>query len=298
MENEIPKVDFNSTNPLEVNTSDIEVLNFSELYERVTSKLDHNPFSSHRIGFYLILFVTKGEYSHFVDFEAHAMKEGSIIFVAKNQVHHFTSNLKDAKGYVIAVNSEFLERNFIASRNLKHYRLYNYHIESPIIHREVMGQDDFKEIISRIYFEYHFPNSLAKDEILRHMLHLIFLKAERIKQNKSNEESNQKWVENFTKFKNSLEKNYVSYRNSRQYASELNISYKLLNEITKSFRGKTTKAFIDDFVTTEIKRYLASTSNSVKEISYMTGFDEPGNMSKFFKKNASVTPLQFRNSNS
>jgi len=298
MNSEIPTVNFSSTLPLQITPLDIEIMNFRELHERVTAKLDHDPFSSHRIDFYLILYITQGAYSHYVDFKAYEMSAGSILFVAKNQVHYFTQQLKTSKGYAIAINGDFFEQNFIASKNLKLYRLYNYHIESPIIYPEEMGPDNFKAIVEQMYFDYHFPDSFAKDEILRHMLHLIFLKAERIKHKINEESSNNKWVDKFTKFKNSLEKNYSRNRNARSYAAELNISYKLLNEITKSLRGKTTKAFIDDFVTTEIKRYLAATSNSVKEISYMTGFDEPANMSKFFKRNTLLTPIEFRTAHS
>lgn len=91
-----------------------------------------------------------------------------------------------------------------------------------------------------------------------------------------------------------LEKEYVNTRNSKIYASKLFISYKFLNDVVKKLTGKTVKAFIEGFVTTEIKRYLVSTSLSVKEISYKTGFQEPVNMVKFFKKNTKITPLKFR----
>lgn len=292
MKSQLPRIDFDKTKPL-----NIEVMKLSEIYERITAKLDHNPFLSHRIDFYIILMVTKGTYSHFVDFKSYKLIEGSVLFIAKNQVHHFTEDLKNVEGYFIVINGNFFEQNYISSKNLKLYRLYNYHIESPVIHQADMHQDDFKVVFSEIYFEYRYPDSFAKNEILRHNLHLILLKAERIKNNVPAKALKSRWIEKFTEFKNLLERNYVQTRNSKVYASELNISYKLLNEITKSLRGKTPKAFIDDFVTTEIKRYLASTSYTVKEISYITGFDEPANMSKFFKKNALLSPLQFRTSN-
>ncbi|OAB79882.1 AraC family transcriptional regulator [Cochleicola gelatinilyticus] len=291
MNSELPRVGFDKKKPL-----DIEVMKLSEMYERITAKLDHDPFSSHRIDFYLILLVTKGTYSHFVDFKTFTLKEGSVLFIAKNQVHHFTESLKNTEGYFIVISTKFFEQHYIYSKNLKLYRLYNYHIESPVIHQVDMGLDDFKGIVSKMYFEYHFPDTFAKNEIIRHQLHLILLKAERIKHRLPSEILKPRWIEKFTDFKNLLEKNYVKTRSSRSYASEINISYKLLNDITKSLRGKTTKSFIDEFVTTEIKRYLAATSYTVKEICYLTGFDEPANMSKFFKKNTSLTPLQYRNS--
>ncbi|MEO1713015.1 MAG: helix-turn-helix domain-containing protein [Bacteroidota bacterium] len=43
-----------------------------------------------------------------------------------------------------------------------------------------------------------------------------------------------------------------------------------------------------------MKRHLISTALTVNEIAYRTGFEEPPNMIKFFKKNAGMTPLKFR----
>lgn len=147
-----------------------------------------------------------------------------------------------------------------------------------------------------LYKEYRSPNDFAKGEMLRALLHILLLKAERAKESHSLYKVKRRWLELFNSFKNSLQEGYTESRNSRKYASELLISYKLLNDIVKNLTGKTAKAFIDDFVTIEIKRYLISTSLSVKEISYKTGFDEPANMIKFFKKNTQSTPLQFRKS--
>ena len=138
------------------------------------------------------------------------------------------------------------------------------------------------------------PNNFAKHEMLRALLHVLLLKAERAKEIKSISGVKTIWLDTFRDFKNTLQKEYTTTRNSRVYASKLFISYKFLNDIVKKLTGKTVKAFIDDFVTIEIKRYLVSTSLSIKEISYRTGFDEPANMIKFFKKNTQKTPLQFR----
>ena len=157
-----------------------------------------------------------------------------------------------------------------------------------------MGQDSFMDIAKKLYEEYTFPNDFAKSEILRTLLHIVFLKAERAKEIQAISGAKIHWLETFGTFKNMLEKEYINSRSSRYYAAKLFISYKFLNDIVKHLTGKTAKVFIDDFVTIEIKRYLVSTSLSVKEISYQTGFEEPANMIKFFKKNTNTTPLKFR----
>ncbi len=284
----LPKVSFKSNVEF-----DIEVMTFVETYEKLKQTSSHNPFSAHKIQFYLILIVVENTYSHYVDFKSYDLKKGSILFVAKNQVHYFTETFKNAKGFSIVLNSQFLEQNYFLSKKTNLNRLYNYHLESPVIHSEEMEEDEFISSINKLYFEYHFPNNFEKSEMLRAYIHIILIKAERIKQ-LSNQHVKAHWLKVFNKFKVLLEVNYVKTRSSRFYASELFVSYKFLNDVVKKSTGKTIKVFIDDFVTIEIKRYLASTSLSIKEIGYKTGFEESANMIKFFKKNTHRTPLQFR----
>lgn len=286
---EIPKIEFARDKTL-----DIEVMNFTRLYAKLKDIENHNPFAVHKIEFYMILVVTKKSYSHFVDFAFHYLTEGSALFVAKNQVHHFSHELLKSEGICIVFSSSFIEKHYFLSDGLKLNRLFNYHIETPVIHQKEMGLDNLIVIANKLYNEYLFPNNFIKSEMLRSLLHILLLKAERAKEIQSISGAKTRWLELFGEFKNILEKEYVNTRNSRNYASSLFISYKFLNDIVKKLSGKTAKVFIDDFVTIEIKRYLVSTSLSVKEISYETGFDEPANMVKFFKKNTNTTPLKFR----
>ncbi|WP_298420938.1 helix-turn-helix transcriptional regulator [uncultured Kordia sp.] len=289
MEQVLPKIAFKSNATL-----DIEVMTFAETYKKLTSVDGHDPFAPHKIQFYIILVVTKNTYAHYVDFKCYDLKEGSVIFIAKNQVHHFTEDFQKAAGFTIILNSHFLEKNYLFSKNNTLNRLYNYHLEVPVIHPEEIGEDEFISIIQKLYFEYRLPNNFAKVEMLRAYINIILLKAERVKHEQSINTVKSHWLQVFNEFKTLLELNYANKRNSRSYAADLHISYKFLNDVVKKTTGKTVKAFIDDFVTIEIKRYLASTSLSVKEISYTTGFDEPANMIKFFKKNTQLTPLKFR----
>lgn len=289
MEKEIPKVSFNTDQNL-----DIEVMSFSQLFDKLNDSMNHNPFAVHKIEFFLIMVLTKNTYTHFVDFKPYNLTEGSALFIAKNQVHHFTEELENANGFCIIFNSLFTDKHHFLSSNLKLNRLFNYHIETPVITQKEMGQDSFVDIANQLYNEYTLPNTFAKSEMLSTLLQILFLKAERAKEVQAISGVKTHWLETFSTFKDMLEIEYVNTRSSRIYASELFISYKFLNDIVKQLTGKTVKAFIDDFVTIEIKRYLVSTSLTVKEISYKTGFEEPANMIKFFKKHTLTTPLKFR----
>ncbi|MFP4846729.1 AraC family transcriptional regulator [Winogradskyella sp. PE311] len=289
MSKSLPKITFKSRIEL-----DIEVMTLSETYQKLKGIDDHDPFKAHKIQFYFIVVVSKGSYKHYVDFQFYNLNEGSVLFIAKNQVHHFTENMKHAEGFCIVLNSVFFEQHYFLSKNVNLNRLYNYHLESPVIHKEDLGEDNFVGVAHTLYNEYHFDNNFLKGDMLRALLQVFLLKAERAKENKAINSAKIHWLETFSDFKNMLQTDYIITRSSRAYASKLFISYKLLNDILKELTGKTVKSFIDDFVTMEIKRYLVSTSLSIKEVSYKTGFEEPANMIKFFKKNTQKTPLQFR----
>lgn len=289
MANALPKITYRPKVAL-----DIEVMTFDETYRRLTAIEDHDPFAPHKIQFYFILLVENGNYTHYVDFKHYEIKKGSVLFIAKNQVHHFTPSLEHSEGYCIVLNSNYLEKNYFLSKNINLDRLYNYHLETPLINPEKGTDLTFLNLMQTIFEEYQLSEPFAKQEMLRAYVQILLLKAERIKQLGVVQELNKAWLHLFHRFKTSLENNYSTTRNSRDYAAELAISYKLLNDIVKNVSGKTVKVFIDDFVTMEIKRLLAATNLSVKEISYITGFDEPANMIKFFKRNATMTPMKFR----
>ncbi len=289
MSEEIPSIPFKKDSELY-----LEVIDLKVFYKKLKDVIDHDPFSIHRIEFYMILMVKKNSFSHFLDFEVYDLKAGSALFVAKGQVQHFFENLEDTEGYCIIFNSDFLNKHFFLHSGKKFNRLFNYHIESPVLHPDELGENTFFDIAHRLFEEYKAPEPFAKSEILGSLLNILLIKAERAKEFRSGLKINPRWLETFTEFKNLLEENHAETRSSRFYANSMHISYKYLNDVVKKVSGNSVKRFIDIYVIIEIKRYLITTSYSVKEISHMVGFDEPGNMIKFFKKNTGVTPLKFR----
>lgn len=289
MEKELPKIPFDKQASLS-----IEVMNFEQLFDKLKQIKSHNPYTPHKIEFFLILIVTKNTYTHFVDFTSYKLDEGSTLFVTKNQVHYFNKGLQEAEGFGVVFSHLFTDKYYFLTDRLRLNRLFNYHIESPIIHQKEMGKDSLIKLITNLHKEFSNDNNFAKSEILASLLRLLLLKAERAKELHAVTNVNTHWLETFSKFKDMLEHEYVNTRSSRVYASKLFVSYKFLNDIVKRLTGITVKAFIDNFVMIEIKRYLISTSLTVNEISYKTGFEDPANMVKFFKKNTDTTPLKFR----
>lgn len=289
MHDKIPSIEFTK----EV-IPQVQVLKISELKQKLQGAIDHNSFQAHKIEFHFILILTKGSYTHFIDFHSYDIKKGGAIFVAKNQVHHFTKKILNVDGFAIVIKSELMERYHFLSDNIQLNRLFNYHLDTPIISQSDLGEDSFLDIAALMHKEYVTDKTNIQDEMMRTLLHILLLRAERAKEANSYIKVKSNRLELFILFKNSLEKEYVNTRSSSYYAKKLHVSYKYLNDIVKELTAQTAKSFIDQFVTIEIKRYLVSTSLSIKEIAFATGFDEPNNMVKFFKRNTQITPLSFR----
>lgn len=281
----IPNVTFSS----QEDKVGFEILNLTSLFERMDSIEDHNPTQPHRISFFSLLIVTKGIGKHQIDLTDYDIQEGTVLKIAKGQVHAFQ---KDAtyEGYLILFTEEFVLNYFSKSSSELISILYNYHLTSPIY----SNKTDNEILIKQITTEINANITFAHHNIIATHLDLYLLKLERkspeyqIPQNKS------KQFHNFNQFKILVEHNFTKTRNVKDYANLLFISTKTLNVAVKEFTLNTAKNFIDDFVILEIKREIVSTNKSLKEIAFDLGFDEVTNFTKFFKKKMDISPKAFR----
>lgn len=271
---------------------EFDILTFEQLFS-AREKYDHDIDRPHRTQFFCIFFVVEGEGTHYIDLHAHRYESGSIIFISAGQVHAFEINL-ETNGYLLLFTESFVLKNLTHSDSFLLDQLYNYHLRSPVLHAEKTAI--LAPIINEIYDEYHMDDPFAKGEILRILLKLLLIKAERIKQTMLPQDQNAQWLITFFAFRTRLQNQFTETRNAKVYAEMLGVSYKYLNDICKAICGETAKVFIDNFVVLEMKRHLATSNCSIKELTYKLGFDEPTNFVKFFKRHTNISPTQFRRS--
>jgi len=282
---EIPNISFQGPD----NTKDFECLILTELFTRIPEMTDHDPTQSHRIHFFALLIVTKGTGKHTIDLKEYTLKKGSVLKIAKGQIHAFQKNA-DYEGFLLIFTEDFVLNHFSKSSIAIISHLYNYHITSPISNNESLNEDFLKELS----FELNNINTFAQINIVAALIDLYLLRLERNSRSNT-EQNNSKYYPVFITFKNLVEERYIKTRNVKDYAEMLSITTKHLNEIVKEFTLNTAKTFIDNYVVLEIKRAIVSTNRSFKEIAFDTGFDELTNFTKFFKKNMNLSPKEFRN---
>ncbi len=267
----------------------IELIPLNDLIQRLKNTTDHNPYKPHKINFFMLYVITNGNGTHQVDLNKYELKRGSVLKIAKGQIHAFTED-QDYSGYCIVLTEDFLLRYFSASSIYAISHFYNYHISPPLV-KDVPINDFFIEHFTK---EFNQGNNYLKLDILAKILEIFLLRLERSVHSKTPLEANKKQFILFSEFKDLVDQEYAKTRNVKDYAKLLSISTKHLNTIVKEFTKNTAKSFIDQYVILEIKRTLLSSDISLKEVAFKVGFDEITNFTKFFKKHTGITPKDYK----
>jgi AraC family transcriptional activator of pobA len=79
-------------------------------------------------------------------------------------------------------------------------------------------------------------------------------------------------------------------------ASEMNISPRYLSDLLRKETGKNTQEHIHNHIIEKAKNSLLNSKDSASEIAYKLGFKYPQYFSKMFKKNTTMSPIEYRQS--
>lgn len=95
-------------------------------------------------------------------------------------------------------------------------------------------------------------------------------------------------------FLDAVERFYYRYADVAFYAEQLNVSPPYLGQVTRRIAGRSPKTIIDERITAEIVSLLTTTTYPLKEIAHRLGFSSQAHLSRFFKKQKGISPLQYR----
>ena len=270
---------------------EFEIIPLSQLFRQTFP--DHDPLKSHRLNFYAFILVTDGPPgAHYIDFKAYEYQKGDLIFIAKEQVHAFSS-LQNNVGYIMPFTEDFLTKSVAPEDSVFLQQLFNYQLYHPVVPLTPQQFGEFQTIISMARHEREGVNDFVSGRILRSYLNLLLLKAQRLRTAHTNY-LNSKYYPEFIRFQQLLWKDIFRSRKVSYYAEQLTMSAKKLNMITQEMVDLPVKSYITASLMLEIKRMLANSSMTVNEVGYEAGFDEPTNFVKFVKKHARMTPTELR----
>lgn len=274
---------FINTNPKALNDSE----NFSirEIHKLMAGK--DLVQDTHRHDFFFILALMKGKGEHTIDFTPCKIKNYSVFFMRPGQVHKLLLKAGSV-GYVMQFRKDFY---------------LSYDKESHVLLRRA-GSKNFMEfnvaafkkifsIMTGIYNE-----SVEKKEkysdIIKASIGILLIELIRSQQKSESNTAKSTASNRLEEFYELLDIHISSNKQASKYAEMLNLTPYQLNTITKTALGKTSSELINEQIILESKRYLLSTSNQVKEIAYLLGYEDVSYFIRFFKKHTGVSPEVFR----
>ncbi len=268
---------------------DLEMFTFSALRQRVGAAALRGARVHEG---YMMLCVTAGHARQWVDFAPVDLRRGSVLVVRPGQIHDLGPDT-DWDCWIILFRREFLT-----------------YAAGP-------AYGDLRDGIGRVGAPSHLPDehlpavtgllARMRDDIrseapseelhrlLRCQLQELLLRvglhagsASRITRPSS------RLAARFEAFHSLVEDRYASWHGAAAYADRLGCTGKTLSRAVAEIAGTTPKAYIAQRIVLEAKRLLIHTDLSVSAVSQRLGFPEPTDFGKFFKREASCSPAEFR----
>ncbi|MDR6944141.1 AraC family transcriptional regulator [Mucilaginibacter pocheonensis] len=243
----------------------------------------------HRHSFFFILALSKGSGSHEIDFMAHELQDYSVFFLRPGQVHQLFLKV-GCNGYLLEFNDEFYHpKDYSSQQRLRKASNRNF------CRLDAESFEKLQTALAYIFREY-----TNREEGYQNMIrsNLDIFCTEYVRQSRNtdgNTLQGRTYVqERFEDFLELIDKNIATLKQVVGYTDLLHLSPYQLNEITKSAVGKTASDLINEHIILEAKRYLLATSNQIKEIAELLGYEDVSYFIRFFKKHAGSSPDAFR----
>lgn len=170
--------------------------------------------------------------------------------------------------------------------------LFNNLYDTPVVNLSPDEYQTLLTIASQITDELGRQGQPDRDVLLS-FLKVFLINASRIKMEQQAETS-QKAAPILGDLTSAIETHYKTLHQAGNYEKLLHVSTAVLNKASKQYFRKTLTELIAERLIIEAKRQLYLTTKTVKEIAFELGYNDEFYFSRFFKKNAGVSPQVFR----
>lgn len=249
----------------------------------------------HRHDFYEVLYVTGGEGTHFIDFNAYPIEPHTFYFISPGQVHYWETTVP-IEGDILIFTDDFL---LIAPAD--HMVLDELSFFHTVEGQSTLHLDEIDYLRIMSLFQAIAKEFTAYDfraaSVLRAYLHILLVQIQRIcaTQEAKAEIEQEKMAQKLTRqFKQLITKQVATERSVQGYADQLGVSVNHLNKTLKTTTGYTPGQLIRQEIVLEAKRLFRHTDLTATEIGYRLAFDDPSYFGRFFKREVGMSPGRFR----
>lgn len=240
-----------------------------------------------RIIKYLLLYCQSGKLDIMVDEKDFTLNAGDVITITSGQIHYI-KNSTDARGYVLEFSLGFFCKNDNDIELIFHNGLFCHFAMNEVISlKNTLVEQQLKRIgeeLKELPYQYLIS--------VHSRVELILVEINRAKVQQGHEI----WKPDalFLKFLELVRGNFEHNHTLADYAQMLGTTEAKLNEQSKLHAGKTAQNVIFNLIVSEAKRLLLYESQSVKEVAYKLGFNDPFYFSNFFKKHTLLSPKAYQ----
>lgn len=248
---------------------------------------------AHKHNFYHLVFFTEGQGTHTIDFQSFTVKPCQVYFMIPGQVHQWNFEGK-VDGYVVNFSPEFFQSFLLQADYLEQFPFFSGNNTNDAV-IDIIGdqQQVVLELFKKLLLESENKQRATLDMIRLLLLELFIIVGRLSEPNISKQASpyNLTLLRNFRRL---IEMNYITLRLPKEYAALLYITPNHLNALSHDLLGISAGEIIRNRVVLETKRLLVNPELSIAEIADRLNFSDNSYFTKFFKKQAGITPEEFR----
>ncbi|KEO72704.1 helix-turn-helix domain-containing protein [Anditalea andensis] len=250
------------------------------------------------LNFYKITFITKngGKLKYGRDY--YDYNEGSMLFIAPNQLVGTTEYNKDTHAYILLIHPDFL-LGYPLAKKIKQYDYFSYSMNEALHLSEKE-----KEIILSVYTSMNQElmsrvDEFSQEVMVAHIELLLsyvnrFYKRQFITRRAVNNDILQKTEALIDEYFNSQQSENDGVPTVQYLSDKLNVSPGYLSDLLRSLIGQSAQQYIHMKLIEKAKEKLWATDLSISQIAYELGFEHSQSFSRLFKMKTGITPVQFR----
>ncbi|TLV03250.1 helix-turn-helix domain-containing protein [Dyadobacter luticola] len=285
MQTTFPRLDIGPLS--DFRSDDMMVSRFADYLEA-----HQNLVFPHRHSFYHMVLFTEGSGYHTIDFHRFEVVPYQIYFMVPGQVHawYFAGKMD---GYVVNFSDTFF-RSFLHQPDyLESFSFFDGDASHAVVDLDVSVGKSVVALLE-VLVEQAAGKSFLREDMIRALLLQVFLTIEQSRTRDIENEPAGRKGQVVRDFKKLIETHFHEQRLPGAYASMLNLTPNHLNAICKERLGIQAGEMIRNRIILEAKRLLVNLDLTISQISDQLNFSDNSYFSKFFKKEAGITPEEFR----
>ncbi|WP_313001608.1 helix-turn-helix domain-containing protein [Chryseobacterium gleum] len=248
--------------------------------------------ASSRLSYHRILLIENGTGKLSIDNCSFEVRSHEVFLMSKGQIYKF-ENPTIISGYIISFGDVFWQQTPKSASNCKAVMFNNTTANQRLqLNNTEMGELSF--LFNVLLNEFKTSQYINQMDVLAAYLKIIMIKLANIKLTEESLFDSQDYIL-YRKFMEFLSSQFRICHAVSDYAKMLNITARRLSELCKRCNGINAKEIINGQLIAEAKRSLQFSSSTVKEIAYELNFNTSEQFSHFFKKNAKISPTEYRN---